>query len=237
MINAIVPLSFLICTIFGVIPKPVHSDCSVPAVYLTSDSIGRQILYNGRVWRNLYTDTDDHQFFINSDFIWGSVTIDGYTFDSVSLRFDIYSDELLILKDDGTVVQLNREMIDSFSLIFIDREYSFKNFENDAQGQLTGYCNVLYNGSIKMYVKYMKEILSTSITRGPPKFNQINKIFVIKDGRVYRTDSRKDLLDLFTDEDDKILLKKYIRNNQIRISRSNPESFRQVIEYYEAAKK
>jgi hypothetical protein len=165
----------------------------------------------------------------------GSVTIDGYSFDSVYLRYDIYTDELLLLKNDGTVIQLNRELIDSFSLTFNNETSEFKNFGIDPQGSLSGYCNVFYDGRIKIYVKFMKEILSTTITSGLPKFNQVNRIYVKKDGQVYRTDSRKELLDLFANDDDKVLLKKYIRNNQIRISRNDPASFRQVIEYYEAA--
>ncbi len=54
---------------------------------------------------------------------------------------------------------------------------------------------------------------------------------------IHRTYNRKDLLNLFKEGEEQSIIKKYLRSNQIIISRNNPESFRRVIEYYESKTK
>jgi hypothetical protein len=236
MIRIIFSLTFLFYSIIDFGLKAAPGNIFNSFVTGTKDSIERQILYNGRIWNNQFYNTAGHQFLLSSDFIPGSVKIDEYSFNNVPVRYDIFNDELLIQRNDGTIIQLNREMIDSFLLCFNNEVLHFKNFDNHPAGNLTGYCNVLYDGNIKIYVKYIKEILPTTITNGLPKFNQINKIYIIKEGHVFKTNSRKDLLNLL-DKKEVPVIKRYIRSNHIRISRNDPGSYMRVIEYYETMTK
>jgi hypothetical protein len=201
------------------------------------DSLERQFLYNGRIWENEFGLTEGNQFFLASDFSDGSVAVDVYNFRGVKVKFDLINDQLLIQKDDGTIIQLNKELIHSFSLNLYEKTYNFINFKTGASGNLDGYCQLLYDGNIKIYVKYLKELIPTTITNGLPKFSQINKIYIVKDGRIHRTNNRKDLLNLFAEGEEQGLIKKYIIGNRIMISRNDPESFRRVIEYYETRTK
>lgn len=234
MIKAFRIFLFLLFT-FGFIGA--HPGNIVPDFIQKRDSLERQILYNGRIWKNQFGVTEGNQFFLASDFSEGSVGVDGYNFSGVKVKYDLINDELLIQKDDGTIIQANKELINSFSLNLYEKTYSFLNFNNASAGNLDGYCHVLYDGRIKVYVKYIKEVIPTNITNGLPKFSQINKIYIIKDGRIHRTDNRKDLLNLFEDEDEQLLIKKFIRADRIMISRKDPDSFRRVIEYYETKTK
>ena len=215
----------------------VQAGIILPSDAEIKDSLERQILYNGRIWKYQFYNADGHQFFLSPDFLTGSIGVDGYTFDSVKIKYDVFNDELLIKRNDGTIIQLNKEMINSFSLYYIDKIFCFSNFNNYPVGNMTGYWNVLYDTGIKIYVKYLKEILPTTITNGPPRFNQVNKISIIKDGQIHRTNNRKELLNLFVKGEEQSMIKKYIRNNQIKISRNEPDSFRRVIEYFETKNK
>jgi len=208
-----------------------------PHLAAKTDSVERQILYNGRVWQNQFFNTDGNQFFLSPEFSAGSVGVDGYNFSSVKIKYDLFNDELLIQRNEGTIIQLNKELINSFTLLYYDKTYSFINFDNASGSNLNGYSQLLYDGDIKIYVKYLKELIPTTITNGLPKFSQVNKVYIYKDGRFYRTDNRKQLLNLFEDEEEQVMIKKYIRSNQIVISRNDPESFRRVIEYYETKSK
>jgi hypothetical protein len=228
---------FLIFSINGFGIGTIHGDFITCMGSGYTDSLENQILYNGRIWSNKYSGIDGYQFLFSSDFLPGSVKIDDYTFNNVSIRYDIVDDELLIQTKDGITVQLNKEMIGSFSLRFNNEILNFKNFGNDPGGTITGYWHVLYDAGLSIYVKYRKEILSTSITNGPPRFNQVNKIYIIKDDQIHRIDTRKDLLNLFGIKGEKMMIKEYIRNNHIRISRNDPGIFRRVIEYYETITK
>lgn len=237
MTKNILPAIFLILSIFSYGLGEVHGELTASPVSAFKDSIENQILYNGRIWNNPYSGIDGHPFLFSAYFLAGSVKIDDYTFDNVRIRYDIINDELLIQGKDGIIIQLNKEIISSFYLWLNDEVLNFRNFDNDSGSAFAGYWNVLYEAGIKIYVKYKKEILPTSFTNGPPRFNQVSKVYIIKDGRIYRTDTRKDLLNIFGTKSEKQIIKEYIRDNHIRISRKDPGVFRRVIEYYETVTK
>jgi hypothetical protein len=84
-----------------------------------------QVLYNGRIWRNLYYMVQGDQFLFSKEFLPGSLSISGKTFPNILLKYDIFSDEILTPIDSGKILQLNKELIDSFSVIFQNKKYRF----------------------------------------------------------------------------------------------------------------
>ncbi len=205
----------------------------VPSGTQVKDSIERQIMYNGRVWKNQFLNTGGHQFFLSSDFLSGSVRINNDTFDSVKIRYDIFDDELLIRRDDYTIIRLNKELVNSFNLYSDDKVLLFLNFDNYSDDTFSGYWHVLHDSSIKIYVSYTKDILPSTMTNGIPRFNQVNTIFIYKDRRYTKVNNRKDLLELFSKDEEHKAIKKFLKNNYIRVSRQDPASFKRVVEYYE----
>ncbi len=196
-----------------------------------NDSIDIQLLYNGRAWRNLYYKIKGDQFLFSTEFMTGSVTVEGKTFNNLLLKYDIFNDELLAITDHGIILQLNKEMIDLFTMKYQDQIFNFKKLDADSLNSLSGYVNVLYDGGTSLYVKYRKEILLLAIENKYDMFNQVNRIFVEKNGEIFKVDSKSELLKLF--EDQKHQVRSFIRSNKIRISRKNPNSFKPVIEYYD----
>ena len=237
MIKSILSLFLILFSIIDSGYKGVGDNLILSAQDKSKDNIERQILYNGRVWQNEFNNTDGDQFFLSSDFSTGNVTVDGHNFDSVQIRYDLINDELLIQRNDGMIILINKEMTNSFNLFYYDVKYRFVNFDNTSPGNLSGYCHLLYDGNIKVYAKYTKELIPTTMTNGLPRFSQVNKVYIFKDGKIHRTDNRKELLNLFSEGEEQTMIKKYIRSNQISISRNDPESFRRVIEYYETKTK
>ena len=207
-------------------------DCmpSVPGGVELPDTIELQILNNGRAWRNLYYKIKGDQFLYSPEFLPGSVTIEGRTFSNLKLKYDIYNDELIMITDHGIIIQLNKEMVESFSMIF-DNIYNFKKLEADTLNSLSGYVNILFEGSTSLYVKYRKEILQLAVENKYDLFNQVNRIYVKKDSVISRVDSKKEFLNLFKDK--KQQLHTFIKANKLKLSRKNPESFKPVIEYYD----
>jgi hypothetical protein len=195
-----------------------------------SDTIEVQILNNGRAWRNLYYKIKGDQFLYSPELLPGSVTIEGRTFNNLKLKYDIYNDELIMITDHGIIIQLNKEMVESFRMIF-DNIYNFKKLEADTLNSLSGYVNVLYDGNTSLYVKYRKEILQLAVENKYDLFNQINRIYVKKDGVFSRVDSKREFLNLFKDK--KQQLHTFMKANKLKLSRKNPASFKPVIEYYD----
>lgn len=197
----------------------------------SNDTIDVQILYNGRAWRNLYYRIKGDQFLFSSEFVPGNASIDDKEFKNIQVKYDIYNDELLTLTDHGIIIQLNKEMIDLFSMKYNNKVYYFRRLDADSLNSLSGYINVLYDGRSALYVKYRKEILLLAVENKYDIFNQINKIYLQKDGNIILINSKKEFLNLLKDQKQEV--HNFIKTNNIRISKKNPESFKPVIEYYD----
>ncbi|MFZ0472532.1 MAG: hypothetical protein WAL94_07955 [Bacteroidales bacterium] len=197
------------------------------------DTLEKQILYNGRVWRNLYQQIDGSQFLFSDEFLSGSVTINGRTFDGNNLKFklDIVNDELLILTDRNTILQLNKEMVDLFTLAYENKLFRFKRLEADSLNRLSGYLNVIYNGETSLYVKYKKEIRLRNSAGEKDTFIQSHRVYVMKDGILHTVNNKASLMKLLSDRKEQ--LRDFIRSNKIRISRNNPESIAPVLAFYD----
>jgi hypothetical protein len=193
--------------------------------------IENQILYNGKVWRNLYFKIKEDQFFLSNDYITGSITITGKTYKNLEIRYDIYNDEIITPTNLGSVVQVNKEMVDSFSLKLSNTTYRFINYRADSLKGISGYVNLLYKGKCQLYVKYRKEIKLLAVDRKYDKFSQLQRVYLVKDGIAYQVNSRQNLLNLFGD--DKHRVKEFIKINRLGISKNMPESYVPVIRFYD----
>jgi hypothetical protein len=195
------------------------------------DTIDIQILNNGKAWRNLYYRIKGDQFLFSPEFLPGNVTIEGRKFNNLKIKYDIYADELIMITDHGIIIQLNKEMVDFFSMDFNNNIYYFKRLEADSVNTLSGYINVLYEGSTSLYVKYRKEILLLAVENKYDLFYQSNKVFVKKGDEIFKVDSKTEFLKLFKDQ--KQQLHSFIKSNKIKLSKKIPESFKPVVEYYD----
>jgi hypothetical protein len=194
-----------------------------------------QILYNGKVWHNLYTNIKGDQFLFSKSYLPGSLTINGKTYNNLRINFDIYNDELTTPKNDGTILQLNKEMVDSFTLVYEFKTYSFRNTQADSLPAIKGFVNVLYKGKSALYVKYKKELEMLAVDDKYDLFFQTHKIYLVRDSTVFQVSSKSDLLKAFPEE--KNLLKVFMKKNRVKISRKMPESFIPVIRYYDSISK
>jgi hypothetical protein len=195
------------------------------------DSIERQMLYNGRVWRNLYSKIRGDQFLFSNDFVPGTVTISNNLFKVDKLKYDIYNDELLIVTDKGIILQLNKEVTDRFSLDFPNKSYRFKRIDRDSTNDLNGYVNVLYEGNVSLFVRYKKSILLLAVDNKYDIFDQVQKIYLKKGNELFTVNSRRIFFNLLKDHKQQV--KSFMRSGKIRVSKVDPESFVPVVKYYD----
>jgi hypothetical protein len=230
---------YLSLLIFGLLAGPGIQNSPVFGYYIKQiqkDPLREnQILYNGKVWRNLYTNVKGDQFLFSKSYLPGSLTINGKTYNNLHINFDIYNDEITTPKNDGTILQLNKEMVDSFTLVYEFKTYSFRNTQADSLPVINGFVNVLYKGKSALYVKYRKELDMLAVDDKYDLFFQTHKIYLVKDSTVFQVSSKSDLLRAFPEE--KILLKTFMKKNRIKVSRKVPESFIPVIRYYDSISK
>jgi hypothetical protein len=202
-------------------------------VDLIQDSLKEnQTLYNGKIWRNLYYNVMDHQFFLSKEFLTGSLSIKGKTFDNIQLKYDLYKDEILTSIDSGRILQLNKEMIDSFTLSFQNINYRFISMQEDSLKRDRSFFNVLYNGESSLLLKFSKKIDKLADEGKYDKFYQIQKIYFVKGKAFYQITGKNDLFKILPE--DKTRIKDFMKKNKLRISGKDPESFIPLIRYYDA---
>jgi hypothetical protein len=195
-----------------------------------NDSVEKQILFNGRAWRNLYYNVQGDQFLFENKFFPGTVTIGNRQFTGIILKYDIFNDEIITVNNMGIIIQLNKEMIDRFTLSSGDITYYFYQIDTAQYAPFSGYVNVLFEDDVSLLIRYRKEILQHTGDAVFYRFNQLHRIYLSKEGILYPVGNKKDLLDFMTDR--LHLVRSYIKNNRIRISKKDPRSFVPVVEYY-----
>lgn len=191
-----------------------------------------QVLHNGRIWRNLYYLTEGDQFLFSKKFLPGSVAINGKIFTNVFLKYDIYKDEILTPVDTGGILQLNKELVDSFSLIFQNKAYRFIRMQDESVTESRKYFNVLYKGKTVLCLKYIKKIEKLPTDGGNDNFYQFSRLYFVKDNLVYPISRGRDLMKILIKE--KELIKTFLKKNKLDVSVKDPESFIPVLRYYDS---
>jgi hypothetical protein len=200
------------------------------AEMVLQDTIDRQILYSGRVWRNIYSRVIGDQYLFTREFIPGTVTIGGKTYGTMPIRYDIYNDEIMTITDRNMVIQLNREIVEMFSFRYNGKDYKFLKIDQDSLNTISGYVNVLFDGELSLYIKYKKEISLLAVDNKYDQFLESYKVYLKKDGRLYSVSGNSEVLRIMKDR--KKQVKRFMRENNLNLSKKNPENFVPVIEYY-----
>ena len=192
----------------------------------------KQDLYNGIRWTNNYRNYDVSQFLFSDLFLQGSVTMNKKTFNNVRLKYDILSDEIITPVNLADIIQLNKEMVDSFSLVFDGNKYSFINFRYDSLNKFSGYMQKLYCGNSSLVVKYKKSFTTSPNSNSDGTFTETRNVYFIEEGSFHRLKGMRSLFDALNG-DKEVELKNFIRNNKLKVSKRFPSSFIPVIKYYD----
>lgn len=215
--------------LYGICPNDSES---APINVIQQDSLeGNQVLYNGIMWRNRYYKIREDQFLFSKEFLTGSLSINGQSFNNLSIRYDIYNDEIMIHTNHGAILQLNKEMVDSFTVIFNDETFRFNKIPDDTLKGFKGYVNVLYKGNTALFVKYKKEIDLLAVENKFDIFYQTHRIYFMKDNILYPIASKHYFLKIL--KEDKQQVRSFIKKNKLKVSKNVPASFVPVIRFYD----
>ncbi len=182
-----------------------------------------QMLYNGKPWRNMFPLIKENQFLFSKEFLPGSVTIRGKTFSDVRIKYDIFTDEIIIPFTPAGMLQVNKQMVDSFSLIFQNKNYHFIKIPEGNVVFPGGYYNVLYKGRTTLYARYSKKIEKLADREEFDKFYQINSIYIIHEGEVFYIPGRNDLFRILNVQKKEV--RQFMKENNLKFSNEDPGSF------------
>lgn len=219
-------ISFILIVCFITSAAADCSDVQLPVQDTLKES---QVLYNGRIWRDLYLRIDGDQFLFTNDFLPGTVAMKGTVFSRVPLRYDVYNDELITQTRHGLHLQLNKEMVDNFILNNGLQEYWFE--KADSNRFYNGYVNKLYSGKSTLIVKYLKRIELLAVDNTTDQFYLVTRMFLVRDSNIFPFSGKLELMNLLGDHKKEV--KTYLQKNRIKLMKNRPESFVPAIEYYD----
>lgn len=224
--------SFIQFTVNGI---PLESASGTTSACFIQDSLYlRQLLYNGRRWKGLYGSVRGHEFFLTNEWLPGEVKINKRTFSPVMLKYDIFNDQLLIMVNPGTIVILNREAVEKFTVKSIS-DFNFINYTSGESSAPKGYCHLLRDGKTKLIVKYTKQIKILAVENKYDEFYSRQTLFLLKNNRFYRISSRNDLLKALEDQNDEI--KKQLTAKKLKFNIRIPETIIPVLDFYDSLTK
>lgn len=222
LIIILFPILFLI---IGV-SNPLFSSKPVQDI-----SRGDYLIMNGKLWRNPYLGVRGHAYFMTSDFLKGDITFNGKVFRDKTFKYDLYADEIILWVNSSTIIFLNKEMVNEFTLDYYNNEFRVINAGNDSTSVLHGYVNVYYEGPTSLYVKYRKEIELLAVDNKYDLFTQHHKIYIRKNGEFIQVSGKRQLYKLLADK--KAGLKDFVKKNRLNVTKDVPQSFIPLLEYYD----
>ncbi len=171
-----------------------------------------------------------YPYFGDQNWVKSTVSTKYESFRNVLVKYDIYQDALImpLYRKDGTFpVVLNSQEVMSFTL----NAYTFINLDNltaDCSHTYTGYYELIFDGRLKLVAKWQK-LMSDEDKMGGGKFDLVRTLFLIRDNNLYKLRRNSSLLKLFPDQ--KQAIRKYIREKQIYIDRSDDNRLKDLIKY------
>ncbi|HOX82412.1 MAG TPA: hypothetical protein PLJ60_17480 [Chryseolinea sp.] len=169
---------------------------------------------------------DEHPYFISNDWITGSIGYNGERYDSVSLMYNIHSDQVISEQFSSFImIELVRDKIQFFSI------YGHDFVMLQEKTIPYGFYDQLYKGKTSLYAKRYKEFIETiSAAQMQRSFLEKSKYYINKDGNYYLVKSKKSVIQVLSDR--KKELKQFIRKNHIRFWENREGALIRLTEFY-----
>lgn len=142
----------------------------------------------------------------------------------------IYHDELITETNHGILLQLNKEMVDSFTLNYLNNNYFF--VRTDSTKEYNGYVGLLYKGKSLFIVKYLKKVELLAVERKFDQFYQVNRMYLVRDERIDQFAGRLEFFRLMGDHKKEV--RSYMKKNNLFPSKNDPAGFVPLIRFYDS---
>jgi hypothetical protein len=196
-----------------------------------------QLLYSGKEWRPRISPVTGHEFFLTSDNLEGSVTVDGITFEGLKLKYDIYDDQLIVIWKDIHAIVLNNSIIDAFSVRTgpgNDPRRSGRNFINlrEDYPAIRGYAEVIYRNKSMVVATHRKVIAKNVSLSTYAQYRDDSRYWFISGGKCMPLRNRASFLSMLGDYEDEV--KRFIRQNHLVVGNLSPEGYSVAAAFYDS---
>ena len=186
-------------------------------------------LLNGRQY-DLLNSGKSHPFFKTDRYRPGSLLLNGETYDSITINYDIF-DQQLTLQYPGNSGQdlkvvLNREMIDHFQIDGL----TFRLMSFPETG--SSFFQVLSSGDMSCFLLW-KKTLSRSTLSGNTSYKyskQSREVYLQREDRLYVVRSRSSFTSIY-DEAYRKEIKEFLRREKIRFRNASDEKLGELMNF------
>jgi hypothetical protein len=186
-------------------------------------------LLNGRQY-DLLNSGKSHPFFNTDRYRPGSLLLNGETYDSITINYDIF-DQQLTLQYPGNSGQdlkvvLNREMIDHFQIDGL----TFRLMSFPETG--SSFFQVLSSGDLSCFLLW-KKTLSRSTASGNTSYKyskQSREVYLQREDRLYVVRSRSSFTSIY-DEAYRKEIKEFLRREKIRFRNASDEKLGELMNF------
>jgi hypothetical protein len=176
-------------------------------------------LYNGPNHNGYPASIKGLAYFISENWQKGNVFYDGMLYENVSLKFDLVTNEVIVLHPNGFQVILYTPKVQYFTLA--DQRFIYL-VQSNSQPLVTGFYHELAKGPMTILVKRQERIIeSVNGLIIEKSFETNNQYYIVKEGRPLLIKSLEDILQ-YTGNKRKII-RKELRNNSLNF-RKNKEA-------------
>ena len=190
-----------------------------------------QVLYSGVEWQPAMPMAAGHEFFLTSDALSGTVSIDGIIFRDVRLKYDIFNDGLIVLWKNGSPIVIDNKKVDEFTIVYNGLPRRFVNLRETYPG-IRGFAEIMYQGSSSVIAKHLKVVSKNPAGANYLEFMEDTRYYLELKGNCSQVKNRSSFLDLMGEYE--IPVRKYIRQKNLYLSPASPEGFILAAVYYDS---
>lgn len=192
-----------------------------------------EVIENGRIYIPDHPRANGNPYFLDLDWISGTLVIKGDKFSDLKVKYNVNLDELILKKEKENQeshmpIMLNYNFIDSFEL----EGHHFINLSGmPFSDELSGFAELIYEGEIIFLIKHTKEFLNRYSQSNPyGAYSKLNSIYYIYETETLtRVGTKKSLLKYF--EPLRKEIKKFMRQNRIKYKKATHIQLYELIKY------
>ena len=180
------------------------------------------------------TNKVNHPYLADNEWVKGTFVFKGQQYSADNLKYDVENDKLiyLIYTNDFKMncIALDQNFVSEFCMQNTTFRY-FDNLETQRGASLrSGYYEVVYDGKMKFLGRKVKS-KSLDDNSSYMNYKLSTDLFLVKDGKLIRVKSMAKLIGQLSDK--KRELKKYVRDNYLKLNLTDYSSAANVLKFYE----
>jgi hypothetical protein len=195
-------------------------------------------LINGREYIPYYYRAKLKPILFNKRKHTASVDLNGRIYDSISLQYDTYLDELVYVDSTRVInlniyqIALNKDPIEGFGLYFGYDSLFFRHFNSEKVHDFNlpeGFYEVVYNGKSKYIIKHQSVAIEKE---GIDEYYYRPAAYISLGEGFYKIRSSKGFIKLFGEKSNE--MKKYLQVNRINTRKADKKQIVKVLKYYDS---